>query len=98
MDLNFKRRTREIAIAKEIALASFSAVSKANDQVVIDARDRLIEYIDRVLKHHEIDDKAAQHRIVLAYLPKELDRMNRDVTSANSQVISVIGRLERAAS
>ena len=92
MDLNFKRRAREIAIAKEIALASFSATAGLT---LIDARLSLTHQIDVAFQRHELDE-AAQRRVI-GYLDRELDKMTNEIRRANSQVLSVIGGLERAA-
>ncbi len=91
-DMNFKRRKREIEIAKEIALASFSATAGLT---LIDARLRLIDQIDVALQRHQLDE-ASQRRVVLNYLPKEIDRMNAELDRANSQVLNVIDRLSGA--
>ena len=92
LDMNFKRRKREIAIAKEIALASFSATAGLT---LIDARDRLTHQIDVALQRHQLDE-AAQRR-VMVYLDRELDKMTNEIRRADAVVLSVIDQLERAA-
>jgi hypothetical protein len=87
MDINFKRRSSEIAIAKEIALA----MAGVNGSIP-DAQGKLIEQINLACERHQLDE-AAYHR-VMGYLDREADKTTRDVTRANEQVLSINQALE----
>ena len=83
MDLNFKRRSSEVAIAKEIALA----MADGSNGSIPDVRARLIDQINLACHRHQLD-QAAAHR-VMEYLDREIDRTTRDAVRANDQVISI---------
>jgi hypothetical protein len=89
MDLNFKRRSRERAIASEIANELYHALGPAMPEALAENRDVVCETFARVFDRHGIVTEASGSRI-LAYVPKVLADLNLKFAELKSRLDAAV--------
>lgn len=94
MDLNFERRKREMAIAREVAEAFYRAVKSAIDAGVTDTnklqaenRDALAHHFGMICQRHQLGEADAKR--VFGYAPRAIAARQHEMDALDAKIVHV---------